>query len=225
MKDKKKRRKSSPLLVIGVLLICAGLVGMSWWFLKKSMADIGSDKTLRQPQTEQSQTQQPAVTPEEPPVEEEDSPVVMDTQVVDQPQTPVEEAPPAEEEPEEEAPPAEEEPEEEPEEEAPPQEADPPAEDGYLLDSSSRKLTEEDVAHLSLQQLNYARNEIYARYGRKFKSKELQAYFNSKSWYKGTIDPSAFNEDRLTVIERYNVEFLYEYEHKLNPAGYKLDAN
>ena len=38
-----------------------------------------------------------------------------------------------------------------------------------------------------------ARNEIYARHGRKFNDSELQAYFNSKSWYKGTVNPEDFS--------------------------------
>lgn len=40
---------------------------------------------------------------------------------------------------------------------------------GYVLpQSSSRLLTDADVAGLSLQQINYAKNEIYARHGRLF---------------------------------------------------------
>jgi len=59
MKEKKKTGKRSPLLIIGVLLICIGLIGMSVWFLQQSVADIGADKTLRQPQTEQPKQEQP----------------------------------------------------------------------------------------------------------------------------------------------------------------------
>ena len=47
----------------------------------------------------------------------------------------------------------------------------------YIIpDSNSRYLTESDISGLSLQQLNYAKNEIYARRGRKFDSVELQEY-------------------------------------------------
>ena len=58
----------------------------------------------------------------------------------------------------------------------------------YIIpDSNSRYLTESDISGLSLQQLNYAKNEIYARRGRKFDSVELQEYFGSKSWYRGCL--------------------------------------
>lgn len=68
----------------------------------------------------------------------------------------------------------------------------------YIIpDSNSRYLTESDISGLSLQQLNYAKNEIYARRGRKFDSVELQEYFGSKSWYRGTIEPSQFTNDML----------------------------
>lgn len=52
----------------------------------------------------------------------------------------------------------------------------------YILqNSSNRLLTKEDVKNLSKKQCRYARNEIYARYGRKFSDKQLQAYFDSPS--------------------------------------------
>ena len=60
--------------------------------------------------------------------------------------------------------------------------------DDYVIPHSDTVLlTNSDIAGLSLQEINYAKNEIYARHGRRFKSQELQNYFNSKSWYNGTI--------------------------------------
>ena len=56
---------------------------------------------------------------------------------------------------------------------------------GYILpDSDSRKLKKSDLAGMTAQQLSYAKNEIYARHGRVFKSSELQDYFNEKDWYE-----------------------------------------
>lgn len=73
------------------------------------------------------------------------------------------------------------------------------ASDYILQDSSSRLLTRADVEKLglSLREINYAKNEIYARHGRKFHSMELQNYFNSKSWYRGTAAPQ---EKRRQII-------------------------
>ena len=94
----------------------------------------------------------------------------------------------------------------------------------YLIaNSDSKYLTDNDIKGLSLQQLNYAKNEIYARRGRKFQSKELQDYFNSKSWYKGTIEPDMFQEGMLNDYEKKNAEFLKNAEYSKNPAGYPLD--
>ena len=95
--------------------------------------------------------------------------------------------------------------------------------DYILPNSDSELLTLDDIKDLSLQEVNYAKNEIYARHGRKFKSKELQNYFNSKSWYKGTIDPENFSEASLSSIEGKNARLLSDREFSLDPNGYKLD--
>ena len=95
--------------------------------------------------------------------------------------------------------------------------------DYILPNSDSEVLTLDDIKGLSLKEVNYAKNEIYARHGRKFKSKELNDYFNSKSWYKGTIDPGDFNESSLSSTESKNVKLLSDREFSLDPNGYKLD--
>ncbi len=96
----------------------------------------------------------------------------------------------------------------------------------YILqDSDVKLLSRSDVEGLSLKEINYAKNEIYARHGRKFKSPELQRYFNSKSWYRGTIDAEAFGENLLSDVEKKNAEFLSEIEFSINPKGYQLDAD
>lgn len=95
--------------------------------------------------------------------------------------------------------------------------------DYIIPDSDTRKLTTEDIEDLSLRELNYAKNEIYARHGRKFDSPELRAFFESKSWYKGTIDPSDFSDNVLNQAERANVYLIKEMEYSINPNGYQLD--
>lgn len=93
----------------------------------------------------------------------------------------------------------------------------------YIIpDSNSRYLTESDISGLSLQQLNYAKNEIYARRGRKFDSVELQEYFGSKSWYRGTIEPSQFTNDMLNDYEIKNADLLSATEFAIDSGGYKL---
>ena len=58
-----------------------------------------------------------------------------------------------------------------------------------------------------------ARNEIYARHGRKFKDPELQAFFNNREWYHGTIEPNDFSDNLLNEVERHNVQILMMSEY------------
>ena len=75
-----------------------------------------------------------------------------------------------------------------------------------------------DVENLTLREINYAKNELYARHGRKFLDEGLQEYFNGKSWYNGTIEPDDFKEDMLSEIERTNEDTIVNYETKM---GYR----
>ena len=86
-------------------------------------------------------------------------------------------------------------------------------EDKYILPySDTRKLTESDLASLSNTEIELARNEIYARHGRIFKTDHIKNYFESQSWYKGEIDPDNFDENVFNEIEKYNINFIVEYE-------------
>ena len=88
-------------------------------------------------------------------------------------------------------------------------------EEGYILpDSSVKKLTKKDVKGLSKDQCRYARNEIYARHGRKFTDKKLQDYFDNQSWYEGTVEPEDFDESVLSKVEKKNIKLLKKYENK-----------
>ncbi len=82
----------------------------------------------------------------------------------------------------------------------------------HFPDSSTIYLTRADLAGLSQEQLRLARNEIYARHGRKFKTKEIQDYFNSKSWYTGTIESNAFKDEYLNSYEKENIKLIQSLE-------------
>lgn len=88
--------------------------------------------------------------------------------------------------------------------------------DYILPDSGIRYLTEADFTFLTKEQLRIARNEIYARHGRIFKSDDLNGYFQSKTWYTGTVAPENFTDDILNVYEKYNAKFIQEQEDKMN---------
>ena len=88
---------------------------------------------------------------------------------------------------------------------------------------NSRYLSRSEVEALSLQAICYAKNEIYARHGRKFRSKELQEYFGSKSWYNGFVDPDDFADWVFNDYERVNLDLIVSCELAIRPDGYQLD--
>lgn len=86
----------------------------------------------------------------------------------------------------------------------------------FLPNSDSAYLTRQDLAGLDAYYLRLARNEIYARHGRRFSDQELQEYFDSCSWYKGSIAPEAFNES--TILNQYEIvnrDLIVQYEREL----------
>ena len=82
----------------------------------------------------------------------------------------------------------------------------------YIIAGSDKEiLDKKSLKKLSDEDLRLAINEIYARHGRKFKSAELQEYFNSKSWYKPQYDPDEFDKkqtDILSNVELKNLQTL-----------------
>ena len=84
----------------------------------------------------------------------------------------------------------------------------------YILPTiNSEYLTMDDLEGLSAEQCRIARNELYARYGRRFLDESLQAYFDSKSWYRGTIEPDDFVDlEWLNEYEIANRDLIVEYE-------------
>lgn len=103
--------------------------------------------------------------------------------------------------------------------------AEPKAFDYLLPEADTKVYTADEVGGMSLQVTCYAKNEIYARHGRKFQSSELTEYFNQQPWYYGTIEPSAFSESLLNGTEAANVQTLAAREKALSwdGKGYVLD--
>ena len=84
---------------------------------------------------------------------------------------------------------------------------------GYILSGSdSRYISASELNGFTKDQCRLARNEIYARHGRKFADQTLQQYFNSCSWYRGTIEPNDFNENCLNAYERANLDTIVAFE-------------
>ncbi|MDO4339784.1 MAG: YARHG domain-containing protein [Eubacteriales bacterium] len=105
---------------------------------------------------------------------------------------------------------------------AEPTETPEPSGDYYFPDSDSRILTDEELAQYSSSDLELAKNEIYARHGRIFVTERISSYFNSKSWYQGTIDPEVFDEQQGSIFNEYevaNIGKIAAWEQKKRDEG------
>lgn len=91
--------------------------------------------------------------------------------------------------------------------------------DYVFADSNSRYLSESELTGLTKQELAIARNEIYARRGRKFTTDALQKYFDSCDWYTGRYSADSFDSKvTLNDYEKKNATLILDYEKKM---GYK----
>ena len=65
------------------------------------------------------------------------------------------------------------------------------------------------LSRFSKDELRLMRNEILARHGWKFQSKDLQEYFGKQSWYKPVADNKTI---KLNIIEQTNVQMIKSEE-------------
>ncbi len=95
------------------------------------------------------------------------------------------------------------------------------AENNYYMisGSSSSYISEGTLSGLSEWQIKIARNEIFARHGRRFKDPDLQAYFDSQAWYSGTIPADSFDPGVLSGVEIDNLNTIRNYEHRMGYNG------
>ena len=193
------------LLSLGAVLVVVAAV----MFLVSTFHDVTASEQLQQP--DQSEQLHLELIVEEPVRREEDEPV-KETLAEEDPAeetleevTPAEKDPVQEEDPSTEEDPVEETPEEEPEEGTQQEQS---ASEWFFPDSSERLLTDADIAGMSSAELQIARNEIFARHGRRFNNPDLQAWFDSCSWYNGTIAPEDFDQSIFNATELENIRFL-----------------
>ena len=89
----------------------------------------------------------------------------------------------------------------------------------YILPySDSRYLTKSDISWMDSSTAELALNEIYARHGRIFKTKRIADYFNSKSWYHGTVDGSTIQASDFNDYEKKNINLINAY---MKEKGYR----
>ena len=79
--------------------------------------------------------------------------------------------------------------------------------DLLIADSSQRLLTADDLTGFSALELRFARNEIFARNGFRFKDPVLREHFSEFAWYNPVTD-----NVQLSAIEKANIALLKSAE-------------
>lgn len=82
---------------------------------------------------------------------------------------------------------------------------------GDYPEVSCRLLTESDLENRSKEELKIMRNEVFARYGWKFKAGgEMAEYFSKLAWYQVREIDGQF----LSELEKRNLELIQQWESK-----------
>ena len=66
--------------------------------------------------------------------------------------------------------------------------------------------------HMSVDDLDRMRNEIFAEYGYRFKNERWKNIFEEQDWYRPQYDNV---DDQLTEIDRYNIQLILQRKEKL----------
>ena len=73
-----------------------------------------------------------------------------------------------------------------------------------------------------LNELRLLRNEIFARHGREFSSKDLQDYFSKKKWYK--VNPD-YSDGDLSGADKKNIQTILKFEKEIKEARQDYASN
>lgn len=87
---------------------------------------------------------------------------------------------------------------------------------GSWPEASVRLLKTSDVENLAKEELEFMRNEIFARHGYCFSKKNLRQQFENENWYvPNTVDIKGY----LTDTEKKNIAFIKRYEKYADEYG------
>jgi hypothetical protein len=87
---------------------------------------------------------------------------------------------------------------------------------GNWPEASQRLLKTSDVDNLPKSELEFMRNEIFARHGYCFAKKDLRQQFENEDWYvPNTVDIKGY----LTDIEKKNIALIKRYEKYAEDYG------
>lgn len=88
----------------------------------------------------------------------------------------------------------------------------------FMENCDSMIFSKADIAGFTKAEARYARNACYAQGGRKFKDKDLQAYFEQYDWYTPTYEPTYFDQHDSELMNKYmkeNLKLIREYEKEM----------
>ena len=87
---------------------------------------------------------------------------------------------------------------------------------GDFPEASTRLLKDKDINNFGKLDLEYMRNEIFARHGYCFKKRELRNMFEPREWYV----PNSVNiKGDLTEVEKKNIALIKKYEKYAKDYG------
>lgn len=84
---------------------------------------------------------------------------------------------------------------------------------------ANETIRNEQIKDLSIDEIRFLINDLYARKGYKFKTSEIDSYFSNKEWYKPV---NSNNEIIYNSLEQQNIDFLQQRANVLNEEREKL---
>ncbi len=82
----------------------------------------------------------------------------------------------------------------------------------YLLDTHTRFYTEKELAGFSKDLIRLFKNEIYARHGYRFETKDIYNIFLHFTWYYPDFSADNFKESVFNQYEKENLKLLVKLE-------------
>ena len=79
----------------------------------------------------------------------------------------------------------------------------------WIYINTNKKIPPDILKQLNKRQLRILRNEIFARKGKIFKSKDLHEIFSKQPWYKPDLD---YNDKRLSTLDSENIALILKFE-------------
>ena len=93
-----------------------------------------------------------------------------------------------------------------------------PYQDIVIFNTDEEYITREFLDGLTRDETYMVLNEIYARHGKIFSTRDIQDYFESQYWYEPVTRSSEETRAAMTDIESENLQFIVAYQKEM---GYR----